>query len=99
MGSMRAFSGLTSQMQEDLETDIDSDDDVDAWILSITEWRCARLPKPKGSSKRCRDLNDNQWMEDDPSPMDSMAALADLGLRRRELAMESLNVVMHETKR
>jgi len=88
MDSMRAFSRLGHQMEQDLDTDIDSDDDVDAWILSITERRCAKLPKPsaKSSLKRCKDINHSQWMNNDSSPMDGMTALAELSLRRRELA-------------
>jgi hypothetical protein len=72
MDSMRSFSRLESQMQMECSTDIDSDDDVSAWILSITERRCARLPKPS--------------LDDGALQMDGMAALADLGLRRHELA-------------
>jgi hypothetical protein len=85
MESMRTFSHLGSQTQGDLDTVTDSDDDLpDPWILSISERRCARLPK---HSSKCRsDVNPCQWMEVS-SPMDGMAALADLGLRRRELAL------------
>lgn len=69
MDSMRTFSRLELQTRGHLEAEVDSDDDVvDAWILSVTERRCARSP------------------DEVSSPMDSMAALAELGLQRRELA-------------
>lgn len=81
MDSMKAFSQIESQMHRALDLhdvdDVNSEDDVDAWILSVTERRCARLPKS------C-----SQSLNEDTSPREGMAALAELGIRRRELAVD-----------
>lgn len=82
MDSIKAFAQIESQTRRALDVHdvdgVDSEDDVpDAWLLSVTERRCARLPKS------C-----SQSLNKDTSPMEGMAALAELGIRRRELAVD-----------
>lgn len=81
MNSIKAFARIESQTRRALDVPdvdgVDMEDDDCAWILSVTERRCARLPKT------C-----SQSLNEDTSPMEGMAALAELGIRRRELAVD-----------